>query len=67
VLTSQIGLGIASLALAFALLWIGMPDKQGESPKFLRFEAALVTYPALILVFFAIGMASLLSIWLGIS
>lgn len=63
-LTSQIGVAMVSLAIAFALLWFGMPNKLGESPRFLRFESALVIYPAIILIFFSVGAAALLSIWL---
>jgi hypothetical protein len=41
------------------LVFIGMP-KHGESPRFLRFEASLVVYPAVIMVFLAFGVAMML-------
>jgi hypothetical protein len=44
--------GIAMLVVAVLLIWVGRPGKSGVHPKFLRFEAALVLYPPLILAFF---------------
>ena len=58
---SDILVGGASVAVAAVLLWIGMPDKSGISPRFLRFEIAPLIYPALILAIFAIGVANLVS------
>ena len=52
---SDILVGAASVAVAAVLLWIGMPDKSGISPRFLRFEIAPLIYPAVILAIFAIG------------
>ena len=37
---SDILVGAASIAVAVVLLWIGMPDKSGTTPRFLRFEIA---------------------------
>jgi len=53
--------GIAMLAVAFLLIWVGRPDKGGDHPKFLRFDAALVLYPPLVLTFFALGTAAVIS------
>jgi hypothetical protein len=53
--------GIVMLALAFLLIWAGRPDKGGVHPKLLRFDAALVLYPPLVLTFFALGTASVIS------
>ena len=58
---SGILVGAASIAVAVVLLWIGMPDKSGISPRFLRFEIAPLIYPALVLAIFAIGVANLVS------
>ena len=58
---SGILVGVASIAVAVVLLWIGMPDKSGITPRFLRFEIAALIYPAFILAIFAIGAASLVS------
>lgn len=53
--------GIAMLAIAAALIYVGRPDRAGEHPKFLRFDAALVLYPPIILVFIGLGVAALIS------
>jgi hypothetical protein len=53
--------GIAMLAVAVVMIWAGRPDKTGVHPRFLRFDAALVLYPPIILAFFAMGVAALLS------
>ena len=56
--------GIAMLVIAFVLIWVGRPSKAGLHPSFLRFDAALVLYPPLILAFFAMGLAAVISsIW----
>lgn len=52
--------GFLMLALAAFLIFIGRPDRAGEHPKFLRFEAALVLYPPLILGFIALGAAAVI-------
>jgi len=52
--------GIAMLVIAFLLLWVGRPNKAGVHPRFLRFDAALVLYPPLILAFTAMGVAAVL-------
>ena len=41
------------------LIIIGIP-RHGESPRFLRFEASLVLYPAVVMVFLAFGVAMML-------
>ena len=58
---SNILVGTTLIAVAVVLLWIGMPDKNGITPRFLRFEIAPLIYPPLILAIFAIGAANLLS------
>ena len=50
-----------SLVIAAGLIFIGLPDKNGVSPRFLRFEAAVVLYPPLIMVFLVGGAAELIS------
>jgi hypothetical protein len=47
------------------LLFIGLLDKSGQSPRFLRFEASLVLYPPLIMVFFALGAIELVMALVG--
>ncbi len=53
--------GIAMLAVALVLVWAGRPDRSGVHPRFLRFHAAPVLYPPVILVFFTFGVAAILS------
>ena len=53
--------GTAMLVAALVLLLIGRPDKAGVHPRFLRFDAAMVLYPPIILVLFAVGVAAVLS------
>ena len=60
-MSSDILVGAASLAVAATLLFIGMPDKSGVTPRFLRFEIAPLVYPPLILAISAIGAANLIT------
>ena len=53
--------GTAMLITALVLLLVGRPDKAGVHPRFLRFDAAMVLYPPIILVLFAVGVAAVLS------
>ena len=52
----DIAIGLVLFVVGVLLIIIGMP-KHGESPRFLRFEASLVVYPAVIMVFLAFGVA----------
>jgi len=60
-MTQELLLGAMSLAIATGLIFIGLPDKSGVSPRFLRFQTALVIYPATILIFVAGGIAELIT------
>jgi hypothetical protein len=53
--------GLAILLCAAALIYLGRPDGEGNSPRFLRFGAALVLYPPVILVVIAFGAAEVIS------
>ena len=44
-------LGVVLVLLAAGLLYIGTPNKAGQHPRFLQFEASLVLFPPLILIF----------------
>lgn len=57
--------GMLMLAVALLLIWIGRPNKAGIYRKFMRFDAALVLYPPLVLLCFAFGMATIVSSWPG--
>ena len=54
-----ITIGVVLFAVGVLLFVIGIP-KLGVSPRFLRFDAALVLYPALIMACLAFGTALLL-------
>ena len=53
--------GVAMLGFALLLIVVGRPNAAGEHRRFLRFQAAPVLYPPLILAFIALGAASLIS------
>jgi hypothetical protein len=55
----NLAIGIAMLLLAALLIYLGRPDREGNSPRFLRFGAALVLYPPAVLVVLAFGAAEL--------
>jgi hypothetical protein len=54
-----ITLGVVLFAVGVLLIFIGMP-KHGVTQRFLRFDAALVLYPALVITFLAFGTALVL-------
>lgn len=56
--------GIAMLLIALILAFVGRPNRAGEHPRFLRFDVAVVLYPPIVLVFFALGFATVLNAWL---
>ena len=55
----DIAIGLVLFVVGVLLVFIGIP-KHGQHPRFLRFEASLVLYPAVIMVFLAFGVAMLL-------
>lgn len=59
-------IGLILFAVAGVLLFIGRPNKSGVHPRFLQFEAATVLYPPVILVFFVMGGAEVITSLLGI-
>lgn len=65
-MTEDILIGGVLLAIAGGLLFVGLPNKAGESPRFLRFDSSLVLYPPLIITFFAGGFAELVKGFLRI-
>jgi hypothetical protein len=54
-------IGLISLAAALVLLFLGLPNRRGESLRFLRFYAAPMIYPAIILIFLGMGVAELIT------
>lgn len=64
---SQLAIGVALVLAAIVLIFIGMPNRAGQHPRFLQFEASLVLYPPVILVLLAVGTAEIISALLGMS
>ena len=58
--------GIAMLIIGLVLIWIGRPDKTGLHPSFLRFDAAMVVYPPIILAFITMGAAAVIELALEV-
>jgi hypothetical protein len=54
-------IGIVALIIAAGLFVVALPNKYGESPRFLQFYAAPSVYPAAVLVFLVLGVAELIS------
>jgi hypothetical protein len=61
-MTHDLLIGIVSLIAAASLFIVGLPTKHGESPRFLQFYAAPMVYPAIVLIFLALGIAELI-VW----
>jgi hypothetical protein len=53
--------GTVMLVAALVLILVGRPNKDGVHPRFLRFDAALVLYPPIILALIAMGLAAVVS------
>ena len=56
-----LSIGIASLIIAAALMFFGRPAADGNPARFLRFDAALVLFPSLVLIFTGFGVAAIIS------
>ena len=61
-MTHDLLIGIVALIAAASLFIVGLPTKHGESPRFLQFYAAPMVYPAVVLIFLALGIAELI-VW----
>ena len=59
-MSQELWIGVVLLVIAAGLIFIGLPDKDGVSPRFLRFEAAVVLYPPFIMIFLVGGVAELI-------
>lgn len=57
--------GVVLVLLAVGLVFIGRPNRAGQHPRFLQFEASLVLYPPVVLVFVAMGMAEIIAALFG--
>ena len=64
---NNLAIGVVLVSVAVGLIFIGRPNKAGQHPRFLQFEASLVLFPPVILVFVALGMAAIISGLSGMS
>jgi hypothetical protein len=60
-MTQDLLIGIVALIAAASLFIVGKPTKHGESPRFLQFYAAPMVYPAIVLIFFTLGIAEVIT------
>ena len=57
----HLAIGVILLAVTAALAFIGFPKRNGDSPRFLQFEAAVVLYPPLIMITVVMGTAEIIT------
>ena len=50
-------LGVVCVLLGIAAVYVAMPNRRGESPRFMRNGAAELLYPPLCLCLFVAGIA----------
>jgi hypothetical protein len=60
-MTQDLLIGLVALVIAAGLFAIALPNRYGESPRFLQFYAAPMIYPATVLVFLGLGVAELIA------
>lgn len=60
----DLSIGTVLLGIGVILVFIGLP-KKGVSPRFLRFDAALVLYPGIVMIFLTMGVAMILKTHAG--
>jgi hypothetical protein len=60
----DVAIGLVLFAVGLLLIFIGMP-RHGERPRFLRFEASLVLYPAIVLTFLVMSGGLMLRAYTG--
>ncbi len=49
--------GVVWVLLGIAAVYVAMPNRRGESPRFIRHDVIGLVYPALCLLLFAMGLA----------
>jgi hypothetical protein len=62
-LASEFIIGTGALVIGLAMIWFAMPNRGGGNPRFLRLGFVQMFYPAIVLLFFVIGVAELLKAW----
>jgi hypothetical protein len=58
---TDVVIGTVLLAIGATFVFVALPDKNLESPRFLRFHSATVIFPPLVLTFLVGGGAELLT------
>jgi hypothetical protein len=60
-MNEQYLISTALFAAAAVLFYLGLPNRAGESPRFLRFELAPMLFPPLIMALLAFSIIAFLS------
>ena len=60
-MNQELFFGAILRAVAATLIFIGLPNRNGVSPCFLRFDAAIILYPPVVMIFLAAGVAELVT------
>jgi hypothetical protein len=60
-MAAELLIGTILLGIAATLIFIALPDKNGQHPRFLRFEASMMLYPPAVLVLVALGFAAIIA------
>jgi hypothetical protein len=59
-------IGVILLGIAAVLIFFGLSDKEGVNRRFLRFGAAVILYPPVIMIFLVGGGVEILkALWSG--
>jgi hypothetical protein len=54
-------IGLFAIATGFGLLMVGLPNRRGESTRFLQGSSLPILYPPVVLVFVVVGIAELIA------
>ena len=54
-------IGLFAIATGFGLLMLGLPNRRGESPRFLHGSSLSILYTPVVLVFLVVGIAELIA------
>jgi hypothetical protein len=54
-------IGLFAIATGFGLLMLGLPNRRGESPRFLQGASLSILYAPVVLVFLVVGIAELIA------
>jgi hypothetical protein len=59
-------IGVILLGITAVLIFFGLSDKEGVNRRFLRFDAAVILYPPVIIIFLVRGGVEILkALWSG--